>query len=1609
MRFIYVISNIMINKTTSINTQRKLQENAAISASNNLENLRILSKEVEHDVFDSFIQSIWDEKEKNELIFSEFLNNEKISPLHLWDIRTWIWDINKEINMSKEMQYLISKIFIKKLYKSGGNDDNFLDTFSTDFWDIEKKWIKNIDLKSLSKLISNYDEKYTNNLSISNAEIFWEIGNVSMLYTLDKQNPSVQKKVCELLNWELCDTINKFKEKKWELHSWLESLLTPNKNRIHDLESFKDDPDMDFRKIVDKLKNNNFNFELLDNQEKTKLAHKSIDWDGKNKNLFAKVRWIDMDDFNKFLNNLYDFDRQWETISISDNPPINIKVTKNFENGEHEWLKNVENMEDMDSLPFVFTINIDDNSPEIIDELEDINNVVLSRELNVNGLISTYDTKSWKLRIWNKYLLDIWWVQITADILDEISNLEKEEVPNALKKYGLWEVWWKKFEQINSNDTIYIFDQLIKDSDIKILKRDLEFAWKNINKLSQLYLLSGQYQEKNLINDEDPVEFDLDEEMRSTEEVCEKARSVANDISEDYEDWVGETDDWDSGSDDGGDSGDSDDTDDWVGDAYEVSDSIVDDVRTYCDSLSDDDRTSFFDDLERDLIGDGILDAETITNVLNKLKSSITESEPWDTWHDWDGPESSEIAEDADRAFESAWNSIEWSPDTKFELGSRIMIKTPTSKLPPDDKKDSFFIFEVCDISWEPGTGTFSLRAIWNEVPLASPGKVYDWLPYNAEQLEKMKKSGTLYKLDKKTSNSRAACKKTIMDCKAISTFNSFGDMSNQVQLAWNKFVDKDGKEVKYFSRSPEIYDDESNRPWREIVKYEVKNVDPVNGTVTLYSTFEWVDDDSWTLNMANYRYEHTLPFELFMLFVESKNLKWYANVSDDKYTCEKQWRHSRRWLFRRVSIWNFVSIFKKWWKTIKDKLKERQEDQEEHLENFLLSREWLNLYKHMWKIMSLWWLLWDVETAFYAAELEYFNNRDEKIWKKIDEWYKRFNNDPMYPALFASDLEAMFAKKGQRLGDKNRYRFAAAVLIMLKKEWPYPRSLQWKLLEWSWVEAILWTLHKERFMNKFYKKKKTNINESKDMWYPSSIMTEQMEELNKLEFQYIIGVIGGDEPYKFDDSDFQKSVWSNKFKDELQKNMDEYFNKHESVKSDLKWKSFEAASITFMDQMEKWNYVKILASLEYMCEKASNTTEIFLLKWYIMSAMLMWITNRTSSSTMNSLWQTARAMWFYPLFCRAKKPDSAEKVQKLLDWLSRLDPKIQSFSSVTGFDLQSFSDPGISRKFGEFNKVFQNYRKINGHEILNYIENPEYGGAHSINKIANQKEDPLYPICSDLKKAYEDQDLWNINGNVKSIRYIKEAPLTASYNIVRKYMPNSGAYKLEKEEDLWDARDLWTAIANKVNQGAHNNENVEFYMKYYDKLFDLSQVDKWDLIRTISLIKELKHAWRNEEAKYIWWYMFEWKMHENVRWDFPTEFQKCHDAFSDFFYKSIDNMDKNTMKRVFGTWSDEDFLMPYKMVSRYDWNHNIWIGDNSTSRTSRNFNSAIKERWFTENDTINYKIKTLRRGISKTCKVKKASIDLLNSRYNFNFAYLDGRDPVLDARECDPTNYPTV
>lgn len=1566
---------------------------------NSLNNLSKLKNWIDPKSFHEFIESFGDENSENETTLSEFFTSQNKKIVELWDMSINLCEIQSEKQLPKNLQIIISKIFIKKLHsicQSTDQIEEFDTTFGDDYETLE------IDLKTLNTKLINFDESTINSITISNNDIFDKL-NILPLATFSEQDPSNQSNICKLINREIKDVIQNLENLEIQTKQEMSDIITPSTNLTKNLEIDQDtqtkiidlkvqkywleenwkndelkkineeiwalylkwleqnDENKKIVEILRKLIQNGFNFQALNNKEKTILAQKSISKNIWENNNFANRIWIDTNDYQKFLMNLYDFSKNSDTLKIKVwDQTIKLNITKKFAEWEHKQFYNFENFENIGSLPISFEINLDGNTQDIINLLEDPQNAILSQNININWVIWTYPTKNWDIRLWNKYQVNIGWKEINTDT-------------------------------INSN-----FDETtLKDSDIKITSRKLTLDWNNTNKISQLYLLSKTWQQeeilinnennqekRNKLLDQKPELWNFDRINDGWTEWKEKWEEYAQEIFDDLEDIIPDEDD---------DDADNDHTD------TPERLTLVNKWNNYFSQLNDEWKKAFKDKL-RDLGEKNDLE-DDVEKLLEEIDDSTVKEEE----------KTEEEAETPQESRERQREKVKWDKECKFENWTRLYFKNLLpidTELPPDDINDYYFVFEICNVQWAPWEWTFGLKLIWDEFNSKESGwKIYNNLPITWEQLKQMLNT-PIYKMPERKRANWDDCLMRVNKSGIISKMSTFGNREWQTTFDWKKFIDKDWNEIKYFNRVEDIYDIDAKKQWKKISKYEIKWIDRSKWTVKIASTFDWYKEDKdWQNKQVKYKYENEMTFEQFIIFIESKKLKWY-NAEQQKeietqYGMKKESELPNRWLFRMASIWNLMDIFKWSFKAIKDKMKENKEEQKEALENFMYSNEWLGLYRHLWNIFSLWGLLDGVQDSFYEMELDYYNNRDSKIWKKIDKWYSKFSSDPVFAKEFMAYLVPILSRWWYIWDRKDRYKFAAAFLFMVKKEWPYTRVFKDKLWEWYWVEAFLWPNHKKRFQN-FYKKKEQEINEAKDMGYPSWVRLNMMSDLNKMEVQYIICVIDWAAPYNSDDEDVQKSIrWSKKFKDELQSNLDWYYG---SIDSEKQWiKTFYQWEEQYLRTVWAWRFNKALPSLAAMCEKASTPGEIFRLKWYIISAMLMWVLKNWAwdASTYKTFWQTARAMWFGPLFW-ARDPDHPEKVLNLLDWISKWDPKIASVSKTLNFNLDDFTPPHIKWDYKDFTKNFrQKYWNPNWKNILKYIENPIYGWENSLKARADAKQDENRQLFADIVKFNNDDDAWDLNRTVNSINYIKEAPLTATWNIMKWYMPYKWEYKTEKEEDRKDAKDAWTKIWKEIAEADPNN--IEYYFKYFVNIFG-NNINNEQLIRTIPLIQRLKANGHIQEAQYIWWHIFQWSMHIYLSWWFPEEFETCFNNFSNLFFNNIEKINKPTIKRVFTSELANYYDKPYRMVNRKERSEKMWWDDSIDTKWWA-FKNIIKNKKYGDYDTINYIIKqNIKRLRNQWTSFERLSPSLKNSTLNIECTYtndkpakINGNNDALD------------
>ncbi|MDR2190518.1 MAG: hypothetical protein LBP53_04985 [Candidatus Peribacteria bacterium] len=127
---------------------------------------------------------------------------------------------------------------------------------------------------------------------------------------------------------------------------------------------------------------------------------------------------------------------------------------------------------------------------------------------------------------------------------------------------------------------------------------------------------------------------------------------------------------------------------------------------------------------------------------------------------------------------------------------------------------------------------------------------------------------------------------------------------------------------------------------------------------------------------------------------------------------------------------------------------------------------------------------------ATAKADMEHWNERDNRVWKKIQKWLDIFDKDPDFgdtvnkaylPQFLGgkSIIGYISSQKGLITDEKQRYFVAAAYLANINKGGgPYARMAHLQFTG-HWVKLLLGKEHHERFVRQ-YKLQKAEFDDEK-------------------------------------------------------------------------------------------------------------------------------------------------------------------------------------------------------------------------------------------------------------------------------------------------------------------------------------------------------------------------------------------------------------------------------------------------------------------------------------------------------------------------------------------------
>ena len=813
------------------------------------------------------------------------------------------------------------------------------------------------------------------------------------------------------------------------------------------------------------------------------------------------------------------------------------------------------------------------------------------------------------------------------------------------------------------------------------------------------------------------------------------------------------------------------------------------------------------------------------------------------------------------------------------------------------------------------------------------------------------------------------------------SDFNSFKDSLNNklwtanltfpvpgVKWDGNKFlqkiVDENWKEkdveVKYFWASS---DDKST--------YKVE-YNPIHHSFTVSSTFNWNKKwKNWKSEKKRFSYKRDMDWNNFLIFFTQK---WLVPQTDKEATDainrqDQEFKMVNGWKrkLNRFSINNIKNVFKaiKW--NIKKKMDEYNKAQDQMLEDILVWDRWIYgwLANILGFIPSIKWWLWELQR-------EYYNERDNRTWKKIEWYLKIFQSDPDFWTTF--EQVPPFAKilwwksyKAfiENLAKPNISRShddihkAAALLLANIEKWASPyRWLSGKENSGLWVRVLLGDAHYEQFM----RDKQKCIN---DLKKEPKEKDQIQDVLATCEMDYIInnvtwanwklGYFGSHEkrwiPGK-DDTDYidnpSKRLLSDQFASKLKWSYKWWFNK--SAVEESFWKishnDFNLAKEDFKRLLKSSRFPGAVANLKKMFmlaktpEQQSEYQKAFLL--YMLSGVL---DVNGKKDLRKQTYQRAKTMWFLPGML-AKETNNSQKVATLLDdfctenWYWKFSDNVKSFFHE--WDLKNWN-LNIDKLIWDLDSRW-NVKMMKSFE--------EYSKSKFPAKVF-----PENSILKKLQKDVLDSGMENIDNSLLDNPVVANSWwLLSNANVVRDRMAiRDGAFDWKDPDERSNRAAFWDQIAKEVsNMNTNSPESVNLVLKQYFNRFGLnSQADRQKAYKRITTAYYWKnHIWQPFKYDYNgkWQYLDMWtvsmkEIEDIIRYTFqwtvrkdcfssrklPSEMEKALIEFQKFFQRAFDNWTLNNplvVKEAFKSdWIKiEPMLLwsrnVYKDVFAWDWEY---------------------------------------------------------------------------------------
>lgn len=834
-----------------------------------------------------------------------------------------------------------------------------------------------------------------------------------------------------------------------------------------------------------------------------------------------------------------------------------------------------------------------------------------------------------------------------------------------------------------------------------------------------------------------------------------------------------------------------------------------------------------------------------------------------------------------------------WFPEPQYSWNAgfvkwtRLYIPFADSEVPPTQVSGKAWMYmEITDV--DEKKWTFTTKIHGGELRLWK----YEWVKkefsMNAKSLAHIKSIfwDTIYKFPDNAKYSMEQ-QMAIVNTSAAADLTTY---SSALKWENNEFKfalgDEKGEKVTHFGRYEEGIGEAYDQEPGTSVLYNIKYNN--NHTVTL--TGEMSNSEE------RVRYpSRDMDYATFLIFIKEKNLQ----AKTDKQA-ERMKKHTSGddketpTTVHGFSINNILGFFKNGISKINDSIKKYDEERTEDLTDLLTKNG--QLYGKIGSFLSP---FSRVASSFETMGAEYFLERDNRLWKKVEK-RKKFYEDADFSLIYGKYIEPMLKWE---ITIKPHYKAAAMLLAMIAKgKWPYNRNPAFAG-KWMWINILMWPEHQARYLD--MRAKKVRELEQGASVYGSIWADNKKNEIVELEMRYMVHTMDARQ-LGIQDKDKTKyffyGKYSKTFIDELEKWYTGFFS--QNVVDEWYGKNKDAPF-----EFARWEYFRMIWDrpqqaipfLKVMATKATNDSQWRTFEIAVMAAMLWWVfLNNTYSDTQSFIQQICRTRWFLP-WIWVKNIHQQTKLQRIIDIFSNNDFSEFTKYNASNYSFMNYNDPRWflwwNQNAAEWWKFQQRlYKGDNLTKLSNFLK-------HEWTDISGKQT--LLQIYSDPKTSLSDKSLikeFLANGNEKDESLDSDVSnnpyaltwsiLTKSQSAVHKMLKvdqNGFAWKNGDEIQTmkWFFTDMSAAIPkHKVD----SKEQIKFFMDKFFNRFD----EKWFSWNNVTMfIKRLKwcqkNSWKKEIDDILYYSVVGQIIDSMGRGTIPIELEHALLAWRDFFKNNLD------------------------------------------------------------------------------------------------------------------------